>query len=81
VNGSVMSRQRPTIGRQIENEPTVFRQTAVELAQRNVLIYATVAQDVSADNRRKSTICERQPVERSRTDRASAFVGCAKASG
>jgi hypothetical protein len=67
------------IGRKIEDERAVFRQTAVQFAQRKVLIYATVAQDVCADYRRKSTIWEWQFVEGPGTDWASALGGCAHA--
>src|SRR6266478_1182516 len=79
VHSNVMSRQQPAIGRQIENEPAVFRQTAVKLPQREMFIYATMAQDISADDNRKSTIYEWQLVKRSGADWASALGGCARA--
>jgi hypothetical protein len=55
---SVVSRQHPVVGRQIQNKPTVFGEAAMELPQGTVLIYVAMAQNVGAEYNGKGAVGE-----------------------
>src|SRR5207244_3808001 len=69
----VVPRQHPLVSRQIENEPAVPGQTAVELLQCTKFVHPFMAQDISAEDNAKNSIAEWQVVDRARTYRPGAL--------